>query len=165
MQAYAVVMEKPLRLVGVSALIGVSLGGIYGFGASLDMHCAADYVTDVPGATCFRLLGRFVSGSTYYTVVVGVVGMAIGVALGSFMAIPMMLWRRERPGPRMHLLENPAIWFGLQVAEFAVAVVALLFLPPDPGVWPEGLRWAVAAVTLIALMILNYGLRRRFIPR
>jgi hypothetical protein len=132
---------------------------------ALSAYCAVDGVGLPANATCYRLFGQYLSSTTYYTLSTGLVGMAIGLVIGAFIAIPMMLWRRDDQAPPGHLLENPLVWFGLQVVEFAIVVPALLFWIPDPGVWPEGLRWAVAAVTLIALTFLNYGLRRRFIPR
>jgi hypothetical protein len=158
-------MEKPLRLVGVLGLIGLVLGGAFGFVVALSSGCVVDGAGLPAEPTCYRFLGRYFSQATAFTVGTGLGGLTIGLAIGLIVAIPLMLWRREGHGPPMHLLENPSIWFGLQVVEFAVVAVALLFLLPDPGVWPEGLRWAVAAVTLVALTLFNYGLRRRFIPR
>lgn len=165
MQAYDVVMEKPLRMVGVSALIGLVLGGVYGFVIALSSGCVVDGMGLPPEATCYRFLGRYFSQTTAYTVGAGLGGLTIGLVLGLIVAIPLLLWRREDEEPTGHLLENPFVWFGLQIVELAIVVPALLFLIPDPGDWPEVLRWAVAVVALAALTYANYVLRRRLLPK
>lgn len=158
-------MEKPLRLVGVLGLIGLVVGGNYGFITSLSSGCAVDGVGLPPDATCYRFFGRYVSGTTSFTVATGVVGIAIGLVVGFFIAIPVVLWQRGGHTRSMHPLEYPVVWFGLQAVELLVIVPALLFWVPDPGVWPEALRAAVWLVVLIGVTFLNYALRRRFIPR
>jgi hypothetical protein len=154
-------MEKPLRLVGVLSLIGFVAGGAFGYTQAQTISCDVFGVGLPANATCYRVFGVYLSTSVYYTLALGLAGAAIGLVLGSFIALPMMFRRDGGRGSSQH----PLFVFGLPVVELAIAVPALLFLLPDPGAWPEGFRWAVAAVTLIALTLLNYGLRRRFIPR
>ena len=158
-------MEKPLRLVGVLGLIGLVVGGVYGFVASRTIGCAVDGIGLPLDATCHRFFGLYVSGTTYHAVAAGLVGMVIGLVVGIFIAIPFVLWQRGEHALSMHPLEYPLIWFGLQAVELLIMVPALLFWVPDPGVWPEALRAAVWLVTLIGVTFLNYSLRRRFIPR
>lgn len=164
-QAYDVVMEKPLRLVGVLALIGLVLGAVYGFVIALSSSCVVDGVGLPAEATCYRFLGRYFSEATAYTVGAGLGGFMIGLASGLIVMIPLLLWRRDDEERTGHLLENPLVWFGLQIVELAIVVPALLFWIPDPGDWPEVLRWAVAVVALVALTYANYVLRRRFLPK
>ena len=158
-------MEKPLRLVGVLGLFGLVVGGVYGFIASRTIGCEVAGFGLPPDATCYRSFGLYVSGTTYYTVAAGLVGVGIGLVVGIFIAIPIVLWQRGEPTRSMHPLEYPLIWFGLQAVELLVIVPALLFWVPDPGVWPEALRAGVWLVVLIGVTFLNYSLRRRFIPR
>jgi hypothetical protein len=67
------------------------------------------------------------------------------------------------PVPRVHPLEIPFVWFGLQLIELGIATVLFrLSLPRD---WPSGVYWATWLVLLIGLTIVNYRVRRRFIPR
>jgi drug/metabolite transporter (DMT)-like permease len=67
------------------------------------------------------------------------------------------------PVPRVHPLEIPFVWFGLQLVELGIVTVLFrLFLPRD---WPWGLDWAIWLVLLIGLTIVNYRIRRLFIPR
>ena len=158
-------MGKPLRWVGVLGLVGLVVGGVYGFVASRTIGCVSDGIGLPPDATCYRFLGLYVSGTTYYTVGAGLVGMVIGLVVGIFIAIPVVLWQRGEHAHSMHPLEYPLIWFGLQAVELLLIVPALLFWVPDPGVWPEALRAGVWLVVLIGVTFLNYALRRRFIPR
>jgi len=67
------------------------------------------------------------------------------------------------PVPRVHPLEVPFVWFGLQLLE--LGIVALLFRLYLPRDWPWGVSIAVWLVLLVALTIVNYRIRRRFIPR
>jgi len=67
------------------------------------------------------------------------------------------------PVPRVHPLEIPFVWFGLQLVELGIlAVLFRLYLPRD---WPWGAYVATWLVLLIGLTIANYRIRRRFIPR
>jgi hypothetical protein len=158
-------MGKPLRWVGVLGLAGLMIGGVYGFVASRTIGCVSDGIGLPPNATCHRFFGLYVSGTTYYTLGVGVVGMVIALVVGIFIAIPVVLWQRGPHATHMHPLEYPLIWFGFQAVELLIIVPALLFWVPDPGVWPEALRAGVWLVVLIGVTFLNYALRRRFIPR
>jgi hypothetical protein len=158
-------MGKPLRWVGVLGLVGLVVGGVYGFVASRTIGCVSDGIGLPPDASCYRFLGLYVSGTTYYTIGAGLVGMVIGLVVGIFVAIPMVLWQRGEHAHSMHPLEYPLIWFGLQAVELLIIVPALLFWVPDPGEWPEALRAGLWLVVLIGVTFLNYGLRRRFIPR
>ena len=162
---YDSAMGKPLRWVGVLGLVGLVVGGVYGFITSLSIGCEVDGIGLPPDATCYRSFGLYVSGTTYYTVGAGLVGMVIGLVVGIFIAIPVVLWQRGGHAQSMHPLEYPLIWFGLQAVELLIIVPALLFWVPDPGVWPEALRAGVWLVVLIGVTFLNYALRRRFISR
>lgn len=157
-------MGKPLRWVGVLATAGLMLGGAYGFIASRSIGCVADGILP-PNATCFRILGVYLSGTTYYTAAGALVGTGIGLVIGSFIAAPVLLWRRRHPSSAVHPLEIPLVWFGLQLVELLLLVPALLFWVPDPGKWPEAFRWATWVVALIVVTFLNDGIRRRFVPR
>jgi hypothetical protein len=82
----------------------------------------------------------------------------------------MTPWSRSQPlpdegssVPRAHLLEIPFVWFGLQLLELGVVIVLFrLYLPRD---WPWGVYVVIWLVLLIGLTIVNYRIRRRFIPR
>jgi hypothetical protein len=64
---------------------------------------------------------------------------------------------------RIHLLEIPVVWFGLQLVEWAI-VVGLIW-PFVPPTWPVPLQAAVWVVVLGAVTALNFAIRRRFVPR
>lgn len=138
------------------------LGGAFGFIAALTGDSHADGARPIP--SCYRIFGSYVSDTTYLTVAAGLVGAGIGLALGLFLAIPA--WGRGRgEGTAVHPLEVPFVWFGLQLLELVVLVPMLLFWVPNPGQWPEAARVAVWIAALIGLTVINYGIRRRFIPR
>jgi drug/metabolite transporter (DMT)-like permease len=69
----------------------------------------------------------------------------------------------EGRSSRIHPLEIPFIWFGIQFVELVVVIPAVFALVPDA--WSEGLRWAVLIAVVAALTVANYAIRRRFIPR
>lgn len=155
-------MRKPLRWVGTLSLVGLVLGGAFGLLTALAGDCVADGDRVIP--SCYRLLGSYVSDTTYFTVVAGLIGAGIGLTLGLFLAIPA--WGQGRRGATaVHPLEVPFVRFGLQSLELVVLVPALLFWLPDPGQWPEAARIAVWIVALVGLTVINYTIRRRFIPR
>lgn len=155
-------MSRPLRWVGTLSLVGLVLGGAFGFIGSLTSDCVADGMDVIP--SCYRIFGSYVSGSTYFTVIGSLVGTGIGLTLGLFLAIPA--WGQgRREATAVHPLEIPFMWFGLQLIELVVLVPALLFWIPDPGQWPEAARIAVWVVALIGVTVINYTIRRRFIPR
>ena len=93
-RGYDSAMGKPLRWVGVFGLAGLMVGGVYGFVASRTIGCVTDGIGLPPNATCHRFFGLYVSGTTYYTLGVGVVGMVIALVVGIFIAIPVVLWQR-----------------------------------------------------------------------
>ena len=66
-------------------------------------------------------------------------------------------------GPRIHPLEVPFIWFGLQFLELTIVIPVVLSLVP--GGWSEGVRWGFLVAVVVALTVANYTIRRRFIPR
>lgn len=67
------------------------------------------------------------------------------------------------PVPRVHPLEIPFVWFGLQLIEYAIVWLLITnFLPEG---LPGAVGWALLLVLMVGLTILNYRIRRRFIPR
>jgi drug/metabolite transporter (DMT)-like permease len=70
---------------------------------------------------------------------------------------------QESPVPRVHPLEIPFVWFGLQLAEYTIAW--LLITAILPATTPGPVAWALILVLMVGLTILNYRIRRRFIPR
>lgn len=156
-------MRRSLVWVGTLTIAGLVLGGVFGFLVSRTIGCVADGQLP-PDATCYRVLGTYVSAGTYYTAAAGLVGAAIGLVLGLFLAIPSWSGGAQR-AEAVHPLEVPFIWFGLQLLELVVLVPMLLFWVPDPGRWPEAARVGVWIAALIGLTVVNYRIRRRFIPR
>ena len=69
----------------------------------------------------------------------------------------------RRPVPRVHPLEIPFVWFGLQLIEFAL--VWLLISAVVPEAIPVGIGIAAFLAIWVAVSIVNYRIRRRFIPR
>jgi drug/metabolite transporter (DMT)-like permease len=67
------------------------------------------------------------------------------------------------PVPRVHPLEIPFVWFGLQLIEYAIVLLLITTFLPDSIHGPVG--WALLLVLMVGLAILNYRIRRRFIPR
>ena len=67
------------------------------------------------------------------------------------------------PVPRVHPLEIPFVWFGLQLIEYAIVWLLVTTLLPEGMPGPVG--WALILMLMIGLTILNYRIRRRFIPR
>jgi membrane protein implicated in regulation of membrane protease activity len=57
------------------------------------------------------------------------------------------------------LLSYPVVWFGVQLAELAVAVWVVRLLAPDS--WPAAV--AILAVLVAGLTVVNVRLRRRFL--
>jgi hypothetical protein len=155
-------VSRPFRWLGTLSIGGLLLCGTFGYVVSLSSDCIADGIGSIP--SCYRIFGSYVSDTIYFTVVGGLAGAGIGLALGLFLAIPA--WGRGRSqGTAVHPLEVPFVWFGLQLLELVVLVPALLFWVPDPGRWPEAARGAVWIAALIGLTVVNYRIRRRFIPR
>ena len=67
------------------------------------------------------------------------------------------------PVPRVHPLEIPFVWFGLQLIEYAI--VWLLMKTFLPETLSGAVMWAIFIVLMVGLTIANYQIRRRFIPR
>jgi len=71
--------------------------------------------------------------------------------------------RSEAPVPRVHPLEIPFVWFGLQFVEYSL--VYLLIKTFLPETMSGAVAWAIFLVLMVGLTIANYRIRRRFIPR
>jgi hypothetical protein len=151
--------------VAILTTAGLLAGGVFGYLAARTIGCEVDGIDLPANATCYRVFGVYLSGATYHTAAAAVVGAAIGVVLGLFVITPILLWRTQDRATRMHPLEHPVIWFGLQFLELLVLVPALLFWVPDAGVWPEAPRIAIWVIAVVAVAAINYAIRRRFIPR
>jgi hypothetical protein len=67
------------------------------------------------------------------------------------------------PVPRVHPLEIPFVWFGLQLVEYAIVWLLITNFLPEGMLGAVG--WALLLVLMVGLTILNYRIRRRFIPR
>jgi hypothetical protein len=65
--------------------------------------------------------------------------------------------------PPLRPLENPVVWFLLQVAGYAVATLVFRRVLPDE--FPFWVGFALWILLIIGLTLVNYALRRRFIPR
>lgn len=71
--------------------------------------------------------------------------------------------RNGSPVPRVHPLEIPFVWFGLQLIEYGIVwLLMTTFLPATVPAWAA---WAIFLVLMVALTIANYRIRRRFLPR
>jgi hypothetical protein len=67
------------------------------------------------------------------------------------------------PVPRVHPLEVPFVWFGIQLIEFAIVLLLMRrFVPEDV---PTAVGVTILVVATAGLAIANYRIRRRFIPR
>jgi hypothetical protein len=157
-------MNRPVGWLVLSTAAGLLAGGVFGYLVARTTGCVVDGAELPANATCYRVFGTYVSGATYYTTAAALIGAWVGLVLGLFMVMPALMWRAQDPGTRMHPLELPVIWFGLQFLELAILVPALLFWMPGPGEWPEALRWGAWVVALLGVTLLNYRIRRRFIP-
>jgi hypothetical protein len=158
-------MRTPVRWVAMLGLAGLLIGGVYGFLVARTIDCVVDGADLPANATCYHVLGLYLSSAAYHTAAAAAIGASIGVMLGLFIVNPILLWRRQDRSTRMHVLEHPVIWLGLQLVELIVLIPTLLFWIPDPGVWPEGIRIGVWVVALVGVTAVNYAIRRRFIPR
>jgi hypothetical protein len=70
---------------------------------------------------------------------------------------------RDGSSPPVHPLEIPFIWFGIQFVELAIiGPIVWAFLRDD---WPNIASVAITAAVLIGLTVINYKVRRRYIPR
>ena len=67
------------------------------------------------------------------------------------------------PVPRVHPLEIPFVWFGLQLIEYGIVWWLMkTFLPAAVSAWAA---WAIFLVLMVGLTFSNYRIRRRFVPR
>jgi len=67
------------------------------------------------------------------------------------------------PVPRVHPLEIPFVWFGLQLIEYGIVWLLMkTFLPETTSAW---VAWAIFLLLMVGLTIVNYRVRRRFLPR
>lgn len=67
------------------------------------------------------------------------------------------------PVPRVHPLEIPFVWFGIQFVEFAIVWLLIQRFVPENVPTVIGIAIFLALAT--GLTVLNYRIRRRFIPR
>ena len=74
-----------------------------------------------------------------------------------------LLASRSVDDRRVHPLEIPLVWFGINLAEWLIVSSLLVAVLPDA--WPTALIVAVWVVTLGVVAASNYWVRRRFIPR
>ena len=69
----------------------------------------------------------------------------------------------EPPVPKVHPLEVPFVWFGIQLIEFAIVLLLMRrFVPEDV---PTAVGVTILVVLMAGLAVVNYRIRRRFIPR
>jgi hypothetical protein len=158
-------MRRAFRWAAILGCAGAVLGGLLGFLVALSSDCHIDHDGTLPAGACFRFLGMYLSGTTKYVAAGALGGAGLGVAVGIFLAVPLIREHSHDRSSAVHPLEVPAIWFGLQLAELFILIPALLFWIPDPGVWPEALRVGIWVVVLVGVTALNYAIRRRYIPR
>jgi ABC-type antimicrobial peptide transport system permease subunit len=71
--------------------------------------------------------------------------------------------KEPSPVPRVHPLEVPFVWFGIQFIEFAIVWGLMLTLVPEDIPTVVGITIFVAIMAGIA--VVNYRIRRRYIPR
>ena len=64
--------------------------------------------------------------------------------------------------PRVHVLEIPVVWFLLQLVEFGLLILILRIVVPED--WPLLITSGLALALLAAVVLVNYRIRRRFIP-
>lgn len=67
------------------------------------------------------------------------------------------------PVPRVHPLEIPFVWFGIQFIEFAIVWLLIQRVVPDDV--PTVVGVTILLVLIGGLVVLNYWIRRKFIPR
>lgn len=67
------------------------------------------------------------------------------------------------PVPRVHPLEIPFVWFGIQFIEFAIVLLLIQRVVPDDV--PTVVGVTIVLVLIGGLVVLNYWIRRKFIPR
>lgn len=70
---------------------------------------------------------------------------------------------QRRPVPRVHPLEVPFVWFGIQLIEFAIVWLLIQRVVPDDV--PTVVGVTILLVLMASLVVLNYWIRRKFIPR
>ena len=90
-------MKKALRTVLLFGLLGAVLGGILGYINATSGAC--DVFSEDPEATCYEILGRYVSEITYYALLEPFKGLVIGVGVGLLVVMGRGIWRRLRLAP------------------------------------------------------------------
>ena len=65
--------------------------------------------------------------------------------------------------PRIHPLEIPFVWFGIQFIEFAIVFLLISTFVPDD--WPVVVPITLFFGLMVGISVANYRIRRRFIPR
>lgn len=88
-------MKKALRTVLLFGLPGTALGGVLGYITATSGVC--EVFSENPDATCYTILGRYVSEITYYALVEPSKGLVIGVGVGLFFVMGRGIWRRLHP--------------------------------------------------------------------
>jgi hypothetical protein len=67
------------------------------------------------------------------------------------------------PVPRVHPLEIPFVWFGIQFIEFAIVWLLIQRVVPEDV--PTAVGVTILLVLMGGLVVVNYWIRRKFIPR
>ena len=70
---------------------------------------------------------------------------------------------QRRRAPRIHPLEIPFVWFGIQFIEFAIVFLLISTFVPDD--WPVVVPITLFFGLMVGISVANYRIRRRFIPR
>jgi len=70
---------------------------------------------------------------------------------------------QRRPVPRVHPLEIPFVWFGIQFIEFAIVWLLIQRVVPEDV--PTVVGVTILLVLMGGLVVMNYRIRRKFIPR
>ena len=70
---------------------------------------------------------------------------------------------QRRRVPRIHPLEIPFVWFGIQFIEFAIVFLLISTFVPDD--WPVVVPITLFFGLMVGISVANYRIRRRFIPR
>ena len=70
---------------------------------------------------------------------------------------------RAAPGPAVHPLEIPFVWFGVQFIEFGIVWMLISTFVPDD--WPVVVPITLFFGLMVGISVANYRIRRRFIPR
>jgi hypothetical protein len=69
----------------------------------------------------------------------------------------------QSPVPKVHPLEVPFVWFGIQFIEFAIVWLLIQRVVPEDV--PTVVGVTILLVLMAGLVVMNYWIRRKFIPR